>query len=88
MFELYQSSTDFGYASKGAKRLVQEGRDSFARYGLAAQRILDHGRETIIFPWRGDRVLNTLSVMLLAEGLQVCQDGVAVTVSDASVAEV
>lgn len=41
--------------------------------------IVHWGRDTIIFPWRGDRVMNTLAVLLAKEGLDVGQDGVALT---------
>ena len=46
------------------------------------------GADTLVFCWRGDRILNTLAVALNQAGLRVGIGGVALTVSGATTTEV
>ncbi|XVS62129.1 exonuclease domain-containing protein [Actinosynnema sp. CA-299493] len=41
---------------------------------------LARGDDTIVFPWRGDRILNTLTAWLTRAGVPAARDGVAFTV--------
>jgi len=44
--------------------------------------VLAWGAETLLFPWRGDRIMNTLAVVLASHGLVVGQDGLALTIGN------
>jgi ATP-dependent Lhr-like helicase len=55
-----------------------------SRFGHASQPIFGWGNETLLFPWRGDRIMNTLLVTLASQGLHVGQDGVCLTVKGAT----
>jgi ATP-dependent Lhr-like helicase len=84
MHRLYRSSDVPTYLDATARRLLAEGRAAFHAYGHAGHRIFSWGTETVLFPWRGDRVMNTLVVVLAGRGLRVGQDGLAITVGNCS----
>jgi len=87
MRRLYRSSEVPAYLDTTARMLLTEGRAAFHAYGHAAHRIFSWGTETVLFPWRGDRIMNTLAVVLARHGLDVGQDGLAITVGDCSPAQ-
>ena len=80
MRAIYQSEEIPRYLDSTARALLYEGRDVFRRFGHADQSIFGWEKETLLFPWRGDRIMNTLLVTLASQGLDVGQDGVCVTV--------
>lgn len=71
------------FIDERAKSLLVEGREEFARRGLGTTGLIEHGEDTVVFPWAGDRAMNTLLVALRARGLQASMDGVAIGVSGA-----
>jgi ATP-dependent Lhr-like helicase len=80
MRALYLSQETPRYLDDMAKRLLHEGRDVFHRFGHAQQQIFGWNTETLLFPWAGDRVMNTILVTLTRHGLTVGQDGLCLTV--------
>ncbi len=80
MRALYQSQEIPRYLDSTARALLAEGRAVFRRSGHADQAIFGWGKETLLFPWRGDQIMNTLLVTLASHGLSVGQDGVCLTV--------
>jgi len=80
MFQLYRSSDVPRYLDTTARTLLAEGRAAFHAYGHAARRVFARDSETLLFPWRGDRIMNTLTAILSMNGLLVGQDGLAITV--------
>lgn len=67
-----------------AAALLEQGRYAFHRFALADTPYIDRGSETLVLPWRGDKIMNTLAVLFSLHGLEVAQDGVALTVAGAS----
>jgi ATP-dependent Lhr-like helicase len=84
MRRLYRSHDVPRYLDATAQTLLAEGRAAFHAYGHASHRIFAWGAETVLFPWRGDRIMNTLAVVLTKRGVQVGQDGLAITASNCS----
>lgn len=82
MFQLYRSRDVPRYLDTTARTLLAEGRAAFHAYGHATRRIFAHDTETLLFPWRGDRIMNTLAAVLGMHGLRVGQDGLALTISN------
>jgi ATP-dependent Lhr-like helicase len=80
MFQLYRSRDVPRYLDATAQRLLAEGRAAFHAYGHPTRRIFAHDAQTLLFPWRGDRIMNTLAAVLGRRGLRVGQDGLALTV--------
>jgi ATP-dependent Lhr-like helicase len=75
MLAVYRSADIPAFLDAEARDLLAEARDNFARYGLAERRLLEDGSGTLLFAWRGDRVLDTLVVWLSAQGIQVAREG-------------
>ena len=82
MFRIFQSAETPRYLDPVAQELLAEGRAAFRTHGHTTQRVLGWGTETLLFPWRGDRIMNTLAVVLARNGLEVGQDGLALTVGN------
>ncbi len=80
MRQWYESGDVPPYLDRIAQRLLDEGRSSYKRLRLAEQPIVSWGRDTVLMPWRGDKIMNTLAVVLRQHDLEVGQDGVALTV--------
>jgi ATP-dependent Lhr-like helicase len=78
----YRSAEVPRYLDATAQTLLAEGRAAFHAYGHASHRIFAWGAETVLFPWRGDRIMNTLTVVLTRHGLAIGQDGLAITVGN------
>ncbi|HET8661792.1 MAG TPA: DEAD/DEAH box helicase [Micromonosporaceae bacterium] len=88
MRRVYRSADVPPYLDATARTLLAEGRAAFHAAGHATNRVFARGPETLLFPWRGDRIMNTLAVVLNGCGLHVGQDGLAITVANRSPAEV
>mgnify|MGYP003148705291 CR=1 FL=1 len=78
MLAIYQSgeyriSTASGmvdYADTAAKELFREGVDFFERAELRKRSVIEQEGHAYIFPWRGDKIVNTLSAILLMKGFR------------------
>jgi ATP-dependent helicase Lhr and Lhr-like helicase len=71
------------YLSPTAATLLSEARDAYTRYRLAKQMILRFGPDTVLIPWTGSRVTQTLAAQLSAAGLEASNDGLVITVAKA-----
>ncbi|GAB3007038.1 DEAD/DEAH box helicase [Saccharothrix stipae] len=76
----YESDDVPAYLDATAQRLLDEGRAAYRRFDLTRNPALAKGDDTIVFPWRGDRILNTLTAWLTRAGVPAVRDGVAFTV--------
>ena len=45
------------------------------------------GRNTLIFPWRGDRIMNTLAIVLKRDGIDAQSHDIAIECPDATPAD-
>ncbi len=84
MLAVYKTSSVPVYLNASAARLLAEGRANFARFGLDSDPVLEWGADTLIFPWRGDRIMSTLAVALTTTRVDVAPDGVCLTMTGAS----
>jgi ATP-dependent Lhr-like helicase len=83
MATVYATTVVPAYLDSAAVRLLAEGRTNFTRFGLGRDPLLTSGEDTLIFAWRGDRILSTLAVALTGAGFDVAQDGVCLTMTGA-----
>jgi ATP-dependent Lhr-like helicase len=88
MLAVYQEQTLPAFLDASARDLLIEARESFTRYELDQRMLLRWGNDTLLFPWAGDRVLGTIAIALTSRGLEVSQDGVALTVAKSTPEEV
>ena len=88
MLELYQGKAIPGYVDKTAQSLLTEGREAFERHDLTSRRVLQLGGNVQLFPWRGDIVHNTITLMLRRRGLKALSEGLCIVVLDSDKAQV
>lgn len=70
----YRISTASGmvdYVDTEAKELFREGAEFFERAELRKRSVIEQEGHAYIFPWRGDKIVNTLSAILLMKGFRV-----------------
>jgi ATP-dependent helicase Lhr and Lhr-like helicase len=77
MQALYLGDVVPDYLDEPARTLLAEGRSMFAKLELHQRDVVGWGRQTMILPWRGDRVLDTLRVVLHHAGVEADREGVA-----------
>lgn len=82
MQEVYQGLAIPTYLDEVAIDLLAEARTQFDRLGLRERTLVAFGRDTVVFPWCGDRALDTLVLALQTRGLQVARDAASFTVVD------
>ncbi len=80
MFKVYTSTDVPAFLDSTARFLLDEGRKHFLELRLGERSVIGHGRHTLVFPWRGDRIVNTILLQLRAAGLEVSRDGLALTI--------
>jgi ATP-dependent Lhr-like helicase len=88
MRRIYESDVVPTYLNAPAQGLLDEGRASYHRLLLGERELVGWGADTLVFCWRGDRILNTLAVALNQAGLRVSIGGVALTITRATTADV
>lgn len=88
MRSLYESKVVPAYLNAPAQGLLDEARASYRRLLLGERELVGWGADTLVFCWRGDRILNTLAIALNQAGLRVSIGGVALTVTGATTADV
>lgn len=84
MLEVYRSDSVPAYLDATARELLREGRQAFREAGLERESLIPSGQGTLVFPWVGDRVMNTLQILFLDRGLRAENRGVAFHVEGAA----
>ena len=79
---IYTSMEIPPYLDQAAAELLSQGRFHFNQMNLATCQLLAFGQDTLLFPWCGDRVLNTLVAVFQSEGMDATHDGVAINIDN------
>lgn len=87
MRAVYRSTDVPAYLDVTAVDLLDQGRRAFHELRLHQHSIHPDGNDSRLFPWRGDKVMNTLAVALTSEGVRVGQEGVSLSVSGVTASE-
>lgn len=69
MFRVYQKNAIPIYLDKQAKTLAEEGIGYFHVMRLDTVKLFQNGNVLHLFPWRGDKITNTITMLLRNEGL-------------------
>lgn len=80
MRELYVGDQMPAYLDATGQQLLDEGRRNFDRLRLSERQLVPWGSDTVVLPWRGDRVLNTLAVAFASVEVPAVRDGVGLTI--------
>ena len=85
MFRIYLESdyrirvgdTKLEFMDSIAKDLFYEGLSFFRDLKLENKRLISHGKHVYLLPWMGDKIINTLAILLIKSGYKVsCFAGV------------
>ena len=87
MRQVYDDTDIPVFLDAAGRELLAEGRRTFQRFALRGRPFLHHGRHTLLFPWAGDRIMNTLALQLRARRLAVAIEGMALLVRDTTPVE-
>ncbi len=84
MRAVYESAEVPPFLGALARTLLQEARESYAKYRLDRAPLVEYGGNVALFCWVGDRVLDTILLQLRTRELPVERDGIAIVVNDTS----
>ncbi|WP_215844903.1 DEAD/DEAH box helicase [Candidatus Pantoea bituminis] len=76
------------YADAAARSLFAEGVDYFWRYQLHYAHFISQGPRCYVLPWMGDKVVNTITALLVRSGFKVSSFAGVIETEDTSVASV
>ncbi|HET9662456.1 MAG TPA: DEAD/DEAH box helicase [Thermomicrobiales bacterium] len=76
MHRIYLDEVEPRYLDPTALRLLRQGRAGFERYQLRTRRAFAAGRTAILFPWRGDRVMNALLLHFRARQIKAMRTNI------------
>ncbi|MBI3043996.1 MAG: DEAD/DEAH box helicase [Betaproteobacteria bacterium] len=88
MRALYDDTDMPAFLDATAISLVAEARTEFARLELDEHKIVESGKDTLLFAWKGDWAQDTLALMFKWAGLAAVNEGIAVRVYNATGIEV
>lgn len=84
MKRLYTEESPPEYLDRTAQRLFAEGQTAFRELGLEQRNVVERGQSTLLFHWHGDRVANTIALLLRLNGVKAQTLGMAIEASAAS----
>ncbi len=92
MFNIYKNgdyrisvgSQKIDFLDTTARQLFREGAEFFASSDMAQQSIVQTGKDCYLLTWMGDRVVNTLHMLLVREGFQASVFAGVIEVRDVS----
>lgn len=85
MLRVYSQQETPIYLNKRAAKLFNDGVECFHSLGLATENVIQQGTTIHIIPWLGDRIANTISVLLRGEGLLADDFGGIIDIRDCNV---
>lgn len=88
MFSVYANKQLPKYLDTTAIKLFSEGARFFSDMNLLENRLLTHGKNSVIFPWSGDSITYTIFLLLLHSGCKVENDGFTITALNMSIGDV
>jgi len=82
MYSIYTDRDVPRYLDSEGKDLLEEGRMHFDRLDLQSRNVVPKGEQTVLFIWAGDRIINTLNVLLTQRGYQASKAGMTLELQD------
>ncbi|ARA76960.1 DEAD/DEAH box helicase [Pectobacterium brasiliense] len=73
------------YADATARSLFAEGCDSFKRFNLQNSHFISDGQRSYVLPWMGDKVVNTITALLMRSSFKASSFAGVIEIDDASV---
>jgi ATP-dependent Lhr-like helicase len=82
MAAVYADDDEPAWLDREGKKLLSEGRDAWRRLSLRTTVVRREGAGCLVFPWMGDRAMQTAAFQLIRESVIALADGCALEVSD------
>jgi len=82
MRSILAESLPVPFLDETAAAQLEEARGAYAQFDLARKAAVQTGSETCLFTWRGDRINDTLALMLSRRGLRAINEGICLVVLD------
>lgn len=76
------------YADAAARRLFVEGCSNFQRYNRQNAHFITSGQHCYVFPWMGDKIVNTITALLMHCGFKASSFAGVIETENSSVASV
>jgi ATP-dependent Lhr-like helicase len=76
------------FLDKAALKFLQEARDNYKRLDLDEAWLRQAGNQTQLLLWKGDRIQDTLLLMLQAKGFKGLNEGICISLTDTTPGEV
>ncbi|KHN51161.1 DEAD/DEAH box helicase [Dickeya fangzhongdai] len=76
------------YADATARSLFAEGSDNFKRFNLQNSHFISDGQRSYVLPWMGDKVVNTITALLMRSSFKASSFAGVIEIDDASVSSV
>ncbi|RUR90067.1 DEAD/DEAH box helicase [Pectobacterium polaris] len=73
------------YADATARSLFAEGCDSFKRFNLQNSHFISDGQRSYVLPWMGDKVVNTITALLMRSSFKASSFAGVIEIDDANV---
>lgn len=73
------------YADATARSLFAEGCNNFKRYNLQNSHFISDGQRSCFLPWMGDKVVNTITALLMRSSFKASSFAGVIEIDDASV---
>jgi ATP-dependent Lhr-like helicase len=86
MRDVLRTNVSVPFLDEVGQSLLHEARETYTRFDLERDWILQSGRNTKIFLWKGDCVHETLSLMLRARGFKGMNEGLYIGLENTTVA--
>ena len=84
MWRIYNGSNIPVFLNTQAKELLKEARKNFRAYRLDKNRIIEDGKDALLFGWVGDLEMSTLASMLMQTGVKVGKESLYLNLADSS----
>ncbi|GKW26933.1 DEAD/DEAH box helicase [Pectobacterium brasiliense] len=78
-------SKSVDYADATARSLFAEGCDNFKRFNLQNSHFISDGQRSYVLPWMGDKVVNTITALLIRSSFKASSFAGVIEIDDASV---
>ncbi|UJD89068.1 DEAD/DEAH box helicase [Rahnella aquatilis] len=76
------------YADATARSLFAEGCNNFKRYNLQNSPFISDGQRSYVLPWMGDKVVNTITALLMRSGFKASSFAGVIEIEHASLSSV
>jgi ATP-dependent Lhr-like helicase len=88
MHDVLRKDEPIMFLDNAAQRFLQEARDNFRRLDLDASWIRQAGSHVQLLLWKGDRIQDTLLLILQARGFMGLNEGICISLTNTTVGEV